>query len=83
MLVGAALAVDAPEVADALRAYGAPLGEAFQLRDDLHDREGAHGATPETVNALVARAREALRGAPIDPEAGAALDELASWMVMR
>ena len=83
LLVGAALAVDAPEVADTLRAYGAPLGEAFQLRDDLHDREGAHGATPETVNALVARAREALRGAPIDPEAGAALDELASWMVMR
>ena len=31
LLVGAALAVDAPEVADALRAYGAPLGGAFQL----------------------------------------------------
>lgn len=82
LLVGAALAADAPEVADALRAYGAPLGEAFQLRDDLHDREGAHGATPATVNALVARAREALREAPVDRDAADALDGLASSMVM-
>ena len=67
LLVGAALAADAPEVADALRAYGAPLGEAFQLRDDLQDREGAHGATPETVNALVARARDELREAADRP----------------
>jgi len=33
--VGATLAGGTPEVLDALSAYGLPLGEAFQLRDDL------------------------------------------------
>jgi len=33
--VGAALAGGGPEVIEALTAYGIPLGEAFQLRDDL------------------------------------------------
>jgi geranylgeranyl diphosphate synthase type I len=35
LLVGAALADASPEVAAALSAYGLPLGEAFQLRDDI------------------------------------------------
>jgi geranylgeranyl diphosphate synthase, type I len=35
LLVGASLAGAAPEVFAALRAYGEPLGEAFQLRDDV------------------------------------------------
>jgi geranylgeranyl diphosphate synthase type I len=35
LLVGAALAGAPTGVADALRGYGEPLGEAFQLRDDL------------------------------------------------
>ena len=82
LLVGAALAGDRPDVRDALRAYGGPLGEAFQLRDDLHDRDGAHGATSHDVNALVRHARESLRDAPIDPEAAAVLDELASSVTM-
>lgn len=33
--IGAALAGASPEALDALTAYGLPLGEAFQLRDDL------------------------------------------------
>lgn len=33
--LGAAIASDVKEVTDALSAYGLPLGEAFQLRDDL------------------------------------------------
>ena len=33
--IGAALAGAAPDVQDALSGYGLPLGEAFQLRDDL------------------------------------------------
>lgn len=33
--LGAALAGAAPETIEALSAYGVPLGEAFQLRDDL------------------------------------------------
>ena len=33
--IGAALAGAAPDVLEALTAFGLPLGEAFQLRDDL------------------------------------------------
>jgi len=33
--IGAALAGETPELVDALSAYGLPVGEAFQLRDDL------------------------------------------------
>jgi geranylgeranyl diphosphate synthase type I len=84
LLVGAALAGDRDDVRAALRAYGEPLGEAFQLRDDLHDREGAHGATRETVNDLVLASRQALQGArsALAPDAVAALDALAASMAM-
>jgi len=86
LLVGAALAGAPAEVRAALRAFGGPLGEAFQLRDDLLDREGAHGATPATVNELVERARTTLRDAvretPIDPGASAALEALAARVAM-
>ena len=82
LMVGAALAGDRPDVRTALRAFAAPLGEAFQLRDDVLDREGAHGATPATVNELVERARvtlrDALRETPVDPTAATALDALAA-----
>ena len=82
LMVGAALAGDRADVRDALRAFGVPLGEAFQFRDDLLDGEEARGVTPATVNQLVHRARTALRGAPFDPETAAALDELASWVAI-
>jgi len=82
LLVGAALAGDRDDVREALRAFGAPLGEAFQLRDDLLDGEAFPGVTPSDVNALVDRARAALRDAPIDPDAAAGLDHLASLMAM-
>ncbi|MEX1263802.1 MAG: polyprenyl synthetase family protein [Actinomycetota bacterium] len=86
LMVGAALAGDRADLREALRVFGAPLGEAFQLRDDVLDGEGAHGATSETVNGLVARARvtlrEAVRETPIDPEAVSALDELAATVTM-
>jgi geranylgeranyl diphosphate synthase type I len=35
LLMGAGLAEAMPDVLDALRRYGGPLGEAFQLRDDV------------------------------------------------
>jgi len=84
LLVGAALAGDRADARAALRAYGEPLGEAFQLRDDLHDREGGHGATHETVNDLVRASRQALgeAGAPLAPDAVAALDALAALVTM-
>jgi len=78
LLVGAALAGATPGVRSALRAYGAYLGEAFQLRDDVlglfgdpavtgKDREGDVRWGKETV--LVAKARAA-----IDP---------AAWRLLR
>jgi geranylgeranyl diphosphate synthase, type I len=82
LLVGAALAGDRDDVREALRAFGAPLGEAFQLRDDLLDGEALPGVAPSDVNALVDRARAALRDAPIDPDAAAGLDGLASLVSM-
>jgi geranylgeranyl diphosphate synthase type I len=82
LVVGAALADAGADVVTALRSFGGPLGEAFQLRDDLHDRDGGHGATPATVNELVARARAALVSAPIEPTAAAALDDLAGRVAM-
>jgi geranylgeranyl diphosphate synthase type I len=82
--VGAALAGDRADAREALRAYGEPLGEAFQLRDDLHDRDGAHGATRETVNDLVVASRRALgeAGASLDADAVASLDALAALVAM-
>lgn len=77
LLVGAALAGATEPVVASLRRFGAPLGEAFQLRDDLEDGEGAHGATWADVAGLVAQARGALEPSVLDADAVAALDGLA------
>jgi geranylgeranyl diphosphate synthase type I len=45
LLVGAALADGSPAVATALSSYGLPLGEAFQLRDDVLGVFGDPSAT--------------------------------------
>lgn len=82
LVVGAELAGAGQGIVDGLRAYGVPLGVAFQLRDDLHDREGAHGATSATVNELVRTARRALPQTRMDPEAAVVLDALAQAMAM-
>ncbi|HVF08740.1 MAG TPA: polyprenyl synthetase family protein [Actinomycetota bacterium] len=86
LMVGAALAGDHPDLRQALRAFGGPLGEAFQLRDDLIDAEAAHGSTREAVDELVSTARAALRAAArqitIDAEAVRALDALAARVAM-
>jgi geranylgeranyl diphosphate synthase type I len=84
LLVGAALAGDRADVREALRAYGEPLGEAFQLRDDLQDRDGSHGATRETVNDLVLLSKRALveAGDSLAADAVAALDALAALVAM-
>jgi geranylgeranyl pyrophosphate synthase len=47
-------------VTECLSRFGRPLGEAFQLRDDLEDGEAAAGVTRETVNGLVAEAKGSL-----------------------
>jgi geranylgeranyl diphosphate synthase type I len=47
--VGAALAGHLDELADPLSAYGAPLGEAFQLRDDILGTFGDEARTGKPV----------------------------------
>jgi geranylgeranyl diphosphate synthase type I len=83
LLIGAALGGGAIQAVSLLSHYGAPLGEAFQLRDDIEDREGDHGATAETVNALVDRAVEALDPSVLDAEAVGALIDMAELVAMR
>jgi hypothetical protein len=66
-----------------LSRFGAPLGEAFQLRDDLEDGEGSHGATPDTVNGLVDEAIASFEGTELAPDAVEALRTLARLVAMR
>jgi geranylgeranyl pyrophosphate synthase len=66
LLVGAELAGGPLHVEDVLRAFGEPLGTAFQLRDDLRDGDAAAGIDASTVASLIAEARAALDGAPFD-----------------
>ena len=47
--IGAAMAGCAPEVIDALGGYGAAIGEAFQLRDDLLGMFGSPAVTGKSV----------------------------------
>jgi geranylgeranyl diphosphate synthase type I len=77
--VGAILAGASPEVLAALSAYARPLGEAFQLRDDVLDRgEGSvPGATGDLVDELVDLASAALVEPRLGAEAVAALRSLA------
>jgi geranylgeranyl diphosphate synthase type I len=77
-VIGAALAGAAPDVHTALVRFGAPLGEAFQLRDDLADTDAAPEVTPSLVDRLVDEALHALDTAPLDPTAASALRALAA-----
>jgi geranylgeranyl diphosphate synthase type I len=77
LAVGASLAGAGPPALEALAAFGGPLGEAFQLRDDVLDADRASSATTGDVDALVGEARAALAGGPLRPVAVDALDALA------
>jgi geranylgeranyl diphosphate synthase, type I len=80
--VGAALAGADVRVRSALGAFGRPLGQAFQLRDDLLDADAAASVSPALVNELIEEARRALRDAGLSDEASAALEQLADRLVM-
>ena len=82
LLIGAALAGGSTDVRKCLARYGRPLGEAFQLRDDLEDGEATAGVTAGTVNALVAEAKAALDPALLPAESIDALGELADMVAM-
>jgi len=77
LLIGAALAGGTPQAEAALLAYGRPLGEAFQLHDDLVDDDASHGLGRAEIADLIERAHEALRTPVTEPEAAAALAALA------
>jgi geranylgeranyl diphosphate synthase, type I len=82
LLIGAALAGGSPAVTACLSRFGRPLGEAFQLRDDLEDGEAAAGVTHETVNALVAEAKASLDPGVLPAESVTALGDLADRVAM-
>ncbi len=67
---------------ECLARFGRPLGEAFQLRDDLEDGEAASGISPDTVNRLVAEAKSSLDPDVVPPAAIAALLDLADEVAM-
>jgi geranylgeranyl pyrophosphate synthase len=71
LLIGAALAEGDPVGTAALAAFGAPLGQAFQLLDD--ERDGETVLDPGRVAGLIAQARTGLDAPGLDPEAVNAL----------
>jgi geranylgeranyl diphosphate synthase, type I len=75
--IGAALAGGTAAVGECVSRFGRPLGEAFQLRDDLADGDAAPGVTVETVNGLVADAKAALDPGVLVAEAVRVLRRLA------
>lgn len=76
LLIGATLAGAPSETHACLLAYARPAGEAFQLRDDVLDREALAGAVSR-VNVLIGEAVDALEGVRLDPVAASALRSLA------
>ena len=77
LLVGAALAGAPVQVVARLERYGEPLGEAFQLLDDLRDGDAAAGVSGRDARKLIAEAQDALDPDVLRPEAVAALGHLA------
>jgi geranylgeranyl diphosphate synthase type I len=77
VLVGAALAGAANDAVEALERYAKPLGEAFQLADDLVDGDAPADVDLDVIEELVARASAALDPAALHPDAVEALAALA------
>jgi geranylgeranyl diphosphate synthase type I len=75
--IGAALAGATVLVATRLERFGEPLGEAFQLLDDLRDGDVTPGATMIDANKLIAEAKDALDPDVLEADAIQALGLLA------
>jgi hypothetical protein len=69
-------------VGECLSRFVRPLGEAFQLRDDLEDGDAAPGVSPGSVNGRVAVAIEALDPTLIATETLLVLRRLAKAVAM-
>jgi len=80
LLIGAALAAAPSEVRDALAAFGAPLGEAFQLNDDIVGAFGDPAVTGKDADGDIREGKQtllvALARKAATPEQRATLDEL-------
>jgi geranylgeranyl diphosphate synthase type I len=77
LLVGATLAGASAEILEALVRFGDPLGQAFQLLDDLRDGEAAPGVSLDDARGLVEHARAALSAPPLTDAGVQALGALA------
>jgi geranylgeranyl diphosphate synthase type I len=82
VLIGAALAGGTSDVRECLSRFGRPLGEAFQLRDDLEDGDAAPGVTRDTIRRLVVEAKALLDRTVLAREAISALKGLADGVAM-
>jgi len=80
--IGAALAGGSSEVRECLSRFGRPLGEAFQLRDDIEDGEAPPGVTRDTIGRLVVEAKALLDHTVLHREALSALRVLADRVAM-
>jgi geranylgeranyl pyrophosphate synthase len=78
--IGAILADGSGWCLTCLSRYGQPLGEAFQLLDDLRD-SGADRGARERAEALVTRAKASLDPAALSPEAVGVLRMLADLIL--
>jgi geranylgeranyl diphosphate synthase, type I len=81
LLIGATLAEGTIEQHAMLSRYGTPLGEAFQLMDDLRDEPGAAPVTSETVARLASDAKRSLAASALEPEAIRHLSALADLVM--
>lgn len=83
LAIGVALAGGDGAAGASLATFGRHLGEAFQLRDDLHDGDAAPGVVAGDVDARIDAACAALDGvAAIEPTAAADLRALARSLAM-
>ena len=82
LLLGAALAGGTARQQAALSAFGRPLGEAFQLRDDLVDDPTTSPVGKQTVNGLVRDAKAALDPRALDADSVPALASLADLVAL-
>jgi geranylgeranyl diphosphate synthase type I len=77
LVIGAVLAGASVQSIARLERYGEPLGEAFQLLDDLRDGDASASVSGSDARKLIAEAKDALDPDVLDPSAVSALSLLA------
>jgi geranylgeranyl diphosphate synthase type I len=77
LVIGAVLAGASVQAIARLERYGEPLGEAFQLLDDLRDGDASASMSGNDARKLIAEAKDALDPDVLDANAVSALSFLA------